>query len=81
MDVDPAFFVVPLQREAAVEGACPIGCYVIFLLESVDEVVGVGFGEVFDSKVIDAQGECCFEGVVLPQASGVWRGFVSVWRR
>ena len=43
-------------------------------------MVGVSFGEVFDSKVIDTQGECCFEGVVSPQVSGVWHGFVSVWR-
>ena len=52
---------------------------VVVMLESVDEVVGVGFGEVFDSKVINAQGKCCFEGVMSPQTSGVCHGFVSVW--
>ena len=36
---------------------------------SVDEVVGIDFGEVFDSKVINAQGEFYFEGEVEPQAS------------
>ena len=69
VDVDPALFVFLVQSEAAVEGACPIGGYVVVLLESVDEVVGVDFGDVFDSKVINAQGECYFEGEVEPQAS------------
>ena len=57
----------------------PIDGYVVVLLESVDEVVGVDFGEVFYSKVIGAQGKFCFEGAVLPQDSGVWHWFVSVW--
>ena len=69
MDVDPAFFILLVQCESAVEGACPISGYVVVLLESVYEVVGVNFGEVFDSKVINAQGKCYFEGEVEPQAS------------
>ena len=48
-------------------------------MESVDEVVRVNFGDVFDSKVVDTQGECCFEVAVLPHASRVWHWFVSLW--
>ena len=53
MDVDPAFSVVPVEIEVVVEGSFPINGDFVLLLEGVDEMVCVGFGELFDSKVIN----------------------------
>ena len=78
VDVDPAFILVPVESKAAVEGAFQIDGGFLVLLEVVDEMVCVGFGELFDSKVIDTEGKHCSAGAVLPQSSGVWHGFVSV---
>ena len=78
MDVKPAFLVVPLEREATVDGSFPIDGDFVVLLEGVDEMVCVGFGEVFYSKVINTEGKHCSAGAVSPQASGVWHGFISM---
>jgi hypothetical protein len=40
-DVAGAGFVVPLESDAAVEGAGPIGCHFVFGGGAVDEVLGI----------------------------------------
>ena len=79
VDVDPSLCVVPLECETAVDGAGPIYCYVVCGSEGIYEVVGVFAGEVFDSEVVDAEGEGCLAGGVFPEAGCVWHGLVSMW--
>jgi hypothetical protein len=52
-EVDGSVLVIPIQMNAAEDFAITVDCYIIVLLEAVDEVIGVGLANNFDTKVID----------------------------
>jgi hypothetical protein len=47
-------------------------------VQGSDKMAGVRFGEVFDTKVIDAKGECCWLRGVAPEAGGEGCWFLAV---
>ena len=53
-DVNVAIVVVPIECDAAEKGSVPVDgdCFVI-LLECRDKVLGVRFGNVLDSEIVD----------------------------
>ena len=66
---DIAFLVlVPVEREAAVEGAGPFDGETVVGLEGVDEVLSIGFGEIFDAEVVDTEDEGGAYGLLTPKA-------------
>ena len=66
-NVDPTLGIVPIEVEAAVKITTPIDRGLVILLNGVDEVEGIGFGEVFHTKVVDAKGERGRTGGMFPQ--------------
>ncbi len=67
-DVNVALVVVPIECKSAVESAGPVNGEFIVCLECINEMLGVGLGEVFDSKVIDAEDESRAFCAVGPEA-------------
>ena len=55
--VNVAVFVVPFEGDSTVERTVPVLFEFVVSGEGADEVVGVFFGVVFDSKVINCEGE------------------------
>ena len=76
-DVNISFVVVPVESETAVEVAGPVDSQVVVGSDGVDEMRGVGFGEILHAKVVDAESECCVPRAMVPEARGEWHGFVS----
>jgi hypothetical protein len=54
-DVNVAFGVVPVEVQTAVEVAFPINGGFVVVVDGVDEMEGIGFGEVFYSEVVNAE--------------------------
>ena len=48
--------------------------------DGIDEMLGVGFGEVLDAEVVDTKDEGCAFGAMSPEAGGEGHGFVAVGR-
>ena len=67
-DVDVALGVIPFQCDAAVKCSVPILLEGIVCAECVDEMVGMFFFIIFDSKIIDREGELNWSCDVLPKA-------------
>ena len=62
--------IVPVNGESAEEGTSPVDGDGVEFLEGLDEVVGVLFSDVFDTKVVYNEGEEYGFGVVIPQCWG-----------
>jgi hypothetical protein len=69
-DVDVSFVVVPVEGQTAIECAGPVDGQGIIFLEGVYQVIGVGFGEIFNSKVVDAEDEGGSFCLVAPESWG-----------
>ena len=69
---------MPVYGEATETFAFPVDFGVVGFEDGVDEVHGVVFAEIFDSKVVDAENECCWSGFVFSEARGEGNGVVSV---
>ena len=69
--------IVPVKIEAAIFRACPINGDVVIVFERVNEMLGIGFGEIFDAKVVNAKGECGGSRGMFPKARGEFDGFVA----
>ena len=69
--VDSAGFVIPLESEATVQGAGPIGGDDVQLLQGVDQMLGMFAAGILDAKVIDNQGESDWSGFVFRKRPGV----------
>ena len=63
---DSAIFVVPFEVDAAVSVALPIGGDGIVLRETVNEVLGIRFVNIFDAEVVNNKGEVNWSGLVGP---------------
>ena len=63
-----AFLVVPIERDANVLLASPVGGYFAVLFECLFEVEGMFFAFVFDTKIVHNQGELDGSSVMLPQS-------------
>ena len=77
-DVDGTVGVVPVEREAAVEGACPIYGDRVERLEGSDEVLGVLLADVVYPEVVDDESECDWSCAVAEETWGVSGGVVAV---
>jgi hypothetical protein len=52
-DVDVSFVIVPVECEATAEGAVPINGKFVVGFECVNQMLGVGFRKILDTKVIN----------------------------
>ena len=66
-EVYRAFVIVPVEMDAEENFAVPVYSAFVLLGEMVDEVVGVSFVDVFDSKVIDHETEIEVASFVFEQ--------------
>ena len=78
MDVDVSFVTVPVECEATVESAVPIDGKFVVGFECVNQMLGIGFGKILDTKVIDTQNKGGAFGAMAPEARSEWHGFISV---
>jgi len=78
-DVDVPRCIVPVDGEAEVAGASPVLGDGVLGGEGIKEVVGVGFGEEFDSEVVNGEGEGRGTVVVPPETRGVADWVVAEW--
>ena len=62
--------VVPVNSDSAEQGTGPVDGDGVEFLEVLNEVVGILFSNVFDSKVINDEGENDGLGGVLPDCRG-----------
>ena len=65
-DVTCVCDVVPVDGDSAEDGTSPVDGYGIEFLEGLDEVIGVLFSDVLDTKYVYNEGEPYEFGVVLP---------------
>ena len=72
--VTSPFVVVPIKGETTIEGASQVDEDSIQLLESLDEMVSSFFVNVFDTKVVDHEGEGDIFGGMLPMRRGFSNG-------
>ena len=77
-DVDISLVVLPIEGETAVEVAGQVDSHVIVGSDSVDEMHGVGFGEIFHAEVVDAESECGALRVMAPEAWGERHPWVRI---
>ena len=56
-DVDCAVGAVPVEGEATISGAVPIGGHGASGLNGVDWVLGIVFSDVFDSTIVNHKGK------------------------
>ena len=73
--------IIPFQRESKVTGAGPVFGECISILESSEEMIGVGFGKVFDAKIVNCKSESGSPGLVLPETRSVTYWGVAVGRQ
>ena len=66
--VDSTFDVVPVNCDAYVAGAGPMGCDFVVLLYRCKEMLWVLFAEIYDTKVINHKGELNGSPFVGPQS-------------
>ena len=78
VDVACAGNVVPIEGEAAVEGAAPVGGYGVEQLEGVDEVLGVVVPDIFDPEIVDDKEESDGSSAVAEEAGSVGRDKVAM---
>ena len=71
-DVKSPFVVVPIKVDTTIEGASPVDGDSILLLESLDEIFSSFFADIFDTEVVDHEGEKNIFGGMLPKGRG-WR--------
>jgi hypothetical protein len=76
-NINVALIVRPIEGEAPVSRAGPINCEFVMGFDDVNEVLSVGLGKVFHTKVVNTEDEGCFLGVVAPKAWGEWRWLVA----
>ena len=76
-DVNVSFFVLPVESEAAVQGAFPVDGQLVIFFDRVDEVLCVCFREIFHAEVVNTEDEGCLFCSVFPEAGGEGHGFVA----
>ena len=71
--------VMPIKGKATVFGAVPVNGHIIVLFDGCDEMVGLGFTEIFNTKVIHAERKCCSFCGMGPQSWSLLAGVISSW--
>ena len=66
-DFNSALDVVPVERESKVQSAGPIDRNLVELLEGIDEVVSMFLADIFDSEIVNNEGESYRSGFVFPE--------------
>jgi hypothetical protein len=72
------FWIVPIDGEAAVEETSPVGGAGVEVLEGLDEMIGMLFANVLDSKVVDDEAENDGTCRVFPETWGSWCWIVAI---
>ena len=75
--VTSPFVVVPIKDETTKEGDSPVDGDSIQLLENLDEMFSSFFADVFDTEVVDHEGEKDIFGSILPRGRGSCNGGVA----
>ena len=70
-NVKSTFVVVPIKGETTIEGASPVDEDSIQLIERMDEMVSIFFADVFDTEVVNHEGEKDIFGGMLPKRRGL----------
>ena len=70
---------MPVQGESSVKGTGPIPGDFVVGIERINKMVRVFFGKIFDTEIVNAQGDRGGSCSVAPEAWSTWGGFVSVW--
>ena len=65
-NVNIALGIVPVEGEATVELASPVKGEFIVGVDGVDEVLSIGFGKIFDAKIVNTKCESGAFGLVAP---------------
>ena len=69
-DVTRPFVLVPIKGDTTIEGASPVNGDIIHLLEILDDMVRSFFADVFDTEVVNHEGEKYIFGGMLPKRRG-----------
>ena len=77
-EINGAIGVVPVECEAAVEAASPVGGDCVKVLKGFDEMPCVLVTDLFDAKVIDNEGKGDGSGFVAPEPRGEVGWLVAV---
>ena len=54
-DINLASVVVPIKSRAKVQCASPVNGELVMVFDGVDEVLSIGFGEIFYSRVVNLE--------------------------
>ena len=76
--VDISGCVVPVKMETEILRTCPVLGELVLGSKRSKEMIGIGLGEIFNSKVVDGKGEGGGACVVTPEAWGVRDRRVSI---
>jgi hypothetical protein len=68
---------VTVKGESAVQFSGPVDSQVIVGSDGVDEMHGVGCGEIFHAEIVDIESERGALCAMAPAAWGKWHGFAS----
>ena len=70
--------VIPREGDTTVERTFRIYLYLIVLLQYREQMFGMLFPDVFDTKIVHCKGEPYWSSLVLEQARGMWELSISV---
>jgi hypothetical protein len=76
-DVNVSFIVVPVKSEATVQFSGPIDDEGVVGFDGINDMHGIGFGEILDTEVVNTEDKRGAFGAVLPEALGERHGFVG----
>ncbi len=77
-EIDGLLLVIPIQVNATEDFAITVVCHIIVLWEAVNEMIGVGLANDFDTKVIDNKIESSGTRDVMEKSRGMTGGNISV---
>ena len=70
--------IVSFEVDSAVEFAFLVDSDIIVVFDGIDEVIGIVFREVFDTKVVYIYGEGVFACLVVPDVWCVLHGVIPI---
>jgi hypothetical protein len=70
-EVNSSILVIPVQMNATEDFAITVGCYIVVLLEAVDEVIAVGLADNFDTEIAADEIESCGTRDVMEESGSI----------
>ena len=71
--------VMSIKCKATVSGSGPVNGHIIVLFYGCDEMVGVGFTEIFNTEVIHTERKCGLFCGMGPQSRSLLAGVIYSW--